>query len=319
MDVGREAVTAGSGVRAAGAEVEGRWPQRRQAATTGLRLLLRGAVRFTRLRELRFAGSGCRRRVHGYAHPQHANRLAVLPRSTLAKRSESRTRTGASSRVDARARGYDTRVRRLVSCAALVGLIGLLIALAPAAPAGASSGFTAACAATPLMNNVPRGSEMAVEWQLCVMTNGRGSWEAQVKICGAGAPTTSCVGQRCNAHLLGRLHVELSITGTEHVIAQSREVLEPVTCKPSSFITTGWHSHAGSGWYCGTLWNHDALGFYAVVPGQVALGGDREHFASDPPLVPRRVARIGRLARARAARVPHRKAAGKWNSVCLGW
>ena len=205
---------------------------------------------------------------------------------------------------------YAPIVRRI----SILGLLLLAPALAVvprAAPAAASGGFAAACAATPFLNNVPRGSELAVEWQLCAMTNGHGSWGAQLKICGAGARTASCAGQRCGQHVAARLHVELSVNGTGDAIADTREVVEPVTCEHSSFISTGWHRHGGSGWYCATLWNHDALGFYKVVPGEVSLGGDRESSARDlPGTAP---------ALATTARVPHLKAAGKWSSVCLGW
>jgi hypothetical protein len=186
-------------------------------------------------------------------------------------------------------------VRRLLTAGLLVAALAAL-----AIPAGAAGRFTAACAATPLMNNVPRGSELAVEWELCAMTDGRGNWQAMVRICGAGARTTSCAGQRCGQRIAARLHVELSINGPAHAIADSREEVEPVTCKRSASFNTGWHPHHGGGWYCATLWNHDAEGFYAVVPGEVSLGGDRESAAAD---------------RARAARGP--RAAGKWNSVCL--
>lgn len=186
----------------------------------------------------------------------------------------------------------------ILGLALLTGLIALAVA---ATPAGGAGRFEAACAATPLMNNVPRGSETSVEWELCAMTDGRGNWEGMVRICGAGAPTSSCVGQRCGERVAARLHVELSINGPSHSIANSREVLEPTTCKRSQYFNTGWHRHGGGGWYCATLWNHDGLGFYAVVPGEVSLGGDRESSG-------------GRALDAHTSRA---RAAGKWNSVCL--
>ncbi len=193
-----------------------------------------------------------------------------------------------------------------------IALLTALVALAAGALAVSSASgnsVTAACAATPLMNNVPRGGEFAVEWQLCVLTDRRGNWQAFVHICGAGASTTSCAGGRCNVRIPARLHVELSLNGPSHAIANSREFVLPTTCKSGSFISTRWHARGGGGWFCSTLWNHDELGYYAVVPGEVSLGGDKEHFATDAT----------HASRARSARVPHQKAASKWNSVCLGW
>ncbi len=168
----------------------------------------------------------------------------------------------------------------------------LVLGFGAVGAASAQARLVAACSANPLLNNIPRGGEEAISWELCVITNEAGKWRAFVRFVGGGG--------RSGQHVLGRVHVELSFQGTRHALVNSSEVVEPVTGHASASITTRWHRDRARGWYCATLWNHDELGYYKIVPGEANLGGDRE-------------------AEGARARRPHLTVADKWDSTCLSW
>jgi len=104
------------------------------------------------------------------------------------------------------------------------------------------------------MDNVPRGSQIAVPWTLCVVGDGKGNYRAQVNI----TPIH-------RAQLAARLHVELSYGS--RALANTREYVTPYV--PIT-IATGWVRWGASGTYCATLWNHDELGYYVI--GERACG-----------------------------------------------
>ncbi len=110
------------------------------------------------------------------------------------------------------------------------------------------------CVSDYIMDNVPRGSQTAVPWTLCVVGDGKGDYRAQVNI----TPIH-------RVQLAARLHVELSYGS--RALANTREYVTPYV--PIT-IATGWVHWGSHGTYCATFWNHDGLGYYVI--GERACG-----------------------------------------------
>jgi hypothetical protein len=112
------------------------------------------------------------------------------------------------------------------------------------------------CVYDNIMDNVPRGSQIAVSWTLCVVGDGNGNYRAQVNI-----------GLATSSQLAARLHVELSHYPSQ-TLANTAEYVTPYA--PIT-IATSWVPWNFPGIYCATFWNHDELGYYVI--GEPACGG----------------------------------------------
>ena len=131
----------------------------------------------------------------------------------------------------------------------LVLLVLAAFAALAAGGADARTTYHLHCATySPVMENVPRGSEIAAPNALCIARdNSNGRLRAYDEI----RPPH-------RIQLAARLHVQLTDNG--RTLANSREYVVPHA--PITILTPWVRPHHGN--LCAVLWNHDGLGYYRV-------------------------------------------------------
>lgn len=132
----------------------------------------------------------------------------------------------------------------LIALAAL----SLVWALGSGAAAGRTTYHLVCATYSPVMDNVPRGSQIAAPNALCIARdNSNGRLRAYDEI----RPPH-------RIQLAARLHVQLTANG--RTLANSREYVVPHA--PVTILTRWARPHHGN--LCAVLWNHDGLGYYRV-------------------------------------------------------